>query len=86
MLVLTRRNGESVRIGPDVRITVVSTSGGQVRIGIEAPAQVAVHREEVWERIARANREAASAPEDLLAALERGAAASRSEAEEEGSA
>lgn len=61
MLVLTRRQGESVMIGDDVRVRVVSVSGGQVRLAIEAPDGVSVHREEVYERIARANREAASA-------------------------
>lgn len=61
MLVLTRKQGEALVIGDDVRIRVVSVSGGQVRIAIEAPDGVAVHREEVYERIVRANREAADA-------------------------
>ncbi|MEB2344434.1 MAG: carbon storage regulator CsrA [Deltaproteobacteria bacterium] len=61
MLVLTRRPGESLRIGADVRVTVVSVSPGHVRIGVEAPDAVAVHREEVFERIEEANREAARA-------------------------
>lgn len=65
MLVLTRREGESVRIGPDVRITVVTLASGQVRIGIEAPDSVFVHREEVWERLEQANREAARAAASL---------------------
>ena len=59
MLVLSRRPGESLVIGADVRVKVVSTSGGQVRLAIDAPRHVAVHREEVFERIAEANREAA---------------------------
>ncbi len=59
MLVLTRKQGEALVIGDDVRVRVVSVSGGQVRIAIEAPDGIAVHREEVYERIARANREAA---------------------------
>ena len=59
MLVLTRRSGESVRIGSEVRLTVLEVSGGQVKIGIDAPPRVAIHREEVFERIAAANREAA---------------------------
>jgi len=58
MLVLARREGESLRIGPDVRITVVRLGSGQVKLSIEAPEELAVHREEVWERIAKANREA----------------------------
>lgn len=61
MLVLTRREGESLRIGPDIRLTVVALASGQVRIGIEAPDHVFVHREEVWERLEEANREAVRA-------------------------
>ncbi|HEB88682.1 MAG TPA: carbon storage regulator [Deltaproteobacteria bacterium] len=60
MLVLTRRQGESVRIGPDVRVTVVASTGGQVRIAIDAPEEVAIFREEIFERVASANVEAAS--------------------------
>ena len=60
MLVLTRRTGESVRIGSEIRVTVLSSAGGQVRIGIDAPGRVAVHREEVFDRIVAANVEAAS--------------------------
>lgn len=67
MLVLTRRQGESLVIGDDVRVRVVSVSGGQVRLAIEAPDGVSVHREEVYERIARANREAASTSADAPA-------------------
>ena len=59
MLVLTRRPGQSVQIGTEVRIVVLSAGGGQVRLGIDAPPEVAVHREEVYERIVAANREAA---------------------------
>lgn len=62
MLVLTRKSGESMRIGTEIRITVLDVNGGQVKIGIDAPAQVEIHREEVFERIAAANREAAAAP------------------------
>ena len=70
MLVLTRKAGESVRIGADVRVTVVSASGGQVRIGIEAPGDVRVHREEVYERIARANLDAAQLAPEVLERIE----------------
>ncbi len=59
MLVLSRKPGESLRVGSDVKITVVSTASGQVRIGIEAPADVEILREEVYERIVEANLEAA---------------------------
>ena len=51
MLVLTRQIGESVKIGHHVTVRVLGVRGGQVRIGIDAPADVAVHREEVYERI-----------------------------------
>jgi carbon storage regulator len=50
MLILTRRPLESIRIGPRVRITVLGFKGNQVRIGIEAPPDVCVDREEVWQR------------------------------------
>ena len=53
MLVLSRRVGEALRIGPDITVTVVGVKGGYLRIGIEAPANVPVHREELYERIHR---------------------------------
>ncbi len=51
MLILTRRVGESVMIGDEVTITVLGVKGNQVRVGINAPKNVAVHREEIYERI-----------------------------------
>ena len=59
MLVLTRKNGEAIRIGGRINVVVLSASRGQVRLGIEAPTGVSVLREEVHVRIAEANREAA---------------------------
>ena len=59
MLVLTRKPGESILIGDGVRVTLVSSSGTHARIAIEAPNDVSIHREEVYERIAQANRDAA---------------------------
>lgn len=56
MLVLTRRRGEAVTIGPDIRVVVLGTKGGQVRLGIEAPKTVEVHRDEVQARILNENQ------------------------------
>ena len=53
MLILTRRVGETVMIGEEVTITVLGVKGNQVRIGVNAPKTVAVHREEIFERIKR---------------------------------
>lgn len=55
MLVLTRKSGEGVRIGDEVRIVVLEIKGNQVRIGIEAPSDTHVHRDEVYERIKHEN-------------------------------
>jgi carbon storage regulator len=73
MLVLTRRPHESFRIGHDVVITVLEVSGDKIRIGIEAPAHVEVHRQEVYDEVQRANREAASSSVSAVAELARGA-------------
>ena len=51
MLILTRRLGESVKIGDEVTVTVLGVKGGHVRLGFTAPPNIAVHREEVYERI-----------------------------------
>ena len=51
MLILSRRLGESVKIGDEVTVTVLGVKGGQVRLGFTAPPDLAVHREEVYERI-----------------------------------
>jgi carbon storage regulator len=71
MLVLTRRTGESVMIGDDVVITVLECRGDVVRLGIQAPRDVQVHREEVYRELREANREAASPTDDAVAALTR---------------
>jgi carbon storage regulator len=51
MLILTRRVGETVMVGQDITVTVLEVKGNQVRLGINAPKNVAVHREEIFERI-----------------------------------
>jgi carbon storage regulator len=57
MLILTRRVGETVMIGNDVTVTVLGVKGNQVRVGINAPKSVAVHREEIYDRIKREQEE-----------------------------
>lgn len=51
MLILTRKVGEALMVGDDVNITVLGVKGNQVRIGVSAPKEVAVHREEIYQRI-----------------------------------
>jgi len=64
MLVLTRKLGESIRIGDNVVIKIVDLDGRHVKLGIEAPKNVSVNREEIYDRIQKENKEA-SAPKDL---------------------
>ncbi len=58
MLLLTRKLGENIRIGDDVKITIVEVKGNHVKLGIDAPPSVKVHREEIYERIQQENRRA----------------------------
>ena len=51
MLILTRKVGERLMIGDDIAVTVLSVKGNQVRVGVQAPAEIAVHREEIYNRI-----------------------------------
>jgi carbon storage regulator len=62
MLILTRRVGETVMIGNEVTVTVLGVKGNQVRIGVNAPKDVAVHREEIYERIKREEDQEGRAP------------------------
>ena len=57
MLILTRRVGETLMVGDDVTVTVLGVKGNQVRIGVNAPKNVAVHREEIYDRIRKENTE-----------------------------
>ena len=56
MLILTRKVGESITIGDDIRIYVIDVKGRQVRLGIEAPAETRVHRSEIYQKIIEENR------------------------------
>lgn len=69
MLVLSRRIGESVVIGDDVTVTVLEVRGDVVRVGIDAPRSVAVHRAELLEQLETVNREAASPSDDAVESL-----------------
>ena len=64
MLILTRRVGETVMIGNDVTVTILGVKGNQVRVGINAPKNVAVHREEIYERIKREQQGDSTSPHD----------------------
>ncbi|MDR2075423.1 MAG: carbon storage regulator CsrA [Desulfovibrio sp.] len=71
MLILTRRSGESLHIGDNIKITLLSIQGKQVKLGIFVPDDIVVYREEVYLRVKEENRQAALADNsDLLAAAE----------------
>jgi carbon storage regulator len=69
VLVLTRRANQSIMIGADVVVTVLEVRGDQVRIGIDAPRSVSVHRAELLQELADSNQESASPSEDAVASL-----------------
>jgi carbon storage regulator len=58
MLVLTRKAGEGIIIGDNIRVSVVEVRGGGIRIGIDAPVEMKIHRQEVYDRILKENKEA----------------------------
>jgi len=67
LLILTRKLGESITIGDEIKVTVLGVFGRQVRIGIEAPSKVVVHREEIYVKIQEENRKAAKSVKKDLA-------------------
>ena len=71
MLVLSRRAGESVVLGEDITVTVLEVRGDVVRVGIDAPRSLKVHRAELLEQLEQSNRQAASPSEDTVANLTR---------------
>ncbi|MFH1069632.1 MAG: carbon storage regulator CsrA [Candidatus Glassbacteria bacterium] len=69
MLILTRKLGESIAIGDEIKVTLLEVQGKQVKLGVLAPAVVPIHRLEVYEKIRKENRRAASADESDLSRL-----------------
>lgn len=65
MLVLTRRLGESICINDDIKIVIQSIKGNQVRIGISAPRDTLIHREEIYQKIQKENKQAVDLPTEL---------------------
>jgi len=73
MLSLTRKQGESVAIGDEIKVTVVEIQGKQVKLGVKAPREISVHRQEVYEKIQEENIRAAQINADDLAELDKAA-------------
>lgn len=71
MLVLSRRPGESVVLGEDITITILEVRGDVVRVGIDAPRSLKVHRAELLAQLEESNRQSASPSEDVVASLTR---------------
>ncbi|WP_353683443.1 carbon storage regulator CsrA [Thermodesulfovibrio sp. 3907-1M] len=67
MLILTRKQGQSIRVGDDILIKIVDVDGSQVKIGIEAPKGVPIFREELYEKLKESNIEALKASKELKA-------------------
>ncbi|RME58111.1 MAG: carbon storage regulator [Candidatus Dadabacteria bacterium] len=67
MLILTRKQGESVFIGDDIKVTVVEVKGHQIRIGIDAPKEIRIYREEIYYQILEENKKAAALSEQASA-------------------
>ncbi|WP_428909636.1 carbon storage regulator CsrA [Niallia sp. Krafla_26] len=69
MLVLTRKTGEAIQIGDDIEIKIVSVKGDQIKLGINAPKNVEIHRKEIYLEIQKENKSAAEGISDLFAIL-----------------
>ena len=83
MLVLSRQRDETIMIGDDIEVTVVDIRGDKVRLGINAPREISVHRKEVYDAIKRENRAAAQVkPEDVAGASNKPPAPNPAEGEE----
>ncbi len=70
MLVLTRRPGESIVVGENIVVTVIEIKGGQVRIGIDAPREVDVYREEIYEQVKQENLSAIANVDEIRKAVQ----------------
>ena len=66
MLVLTRKNGESIKIGDDIEITIISSKNDQVKIGLKAPNNVEIYRKEIYDQILSENKQASKDIHNLL--------------------
>ncbi len=77
MLVLSRREGESIVIGNDIVVTVLEVRAGQIRIGIDAPRELQVHRQEIYHQVMAANKEAVASADTDADALRRFSGARR---------
>ena len=69
MLVLTRKTGEAIQIGDDIEITVVSIKGDQIKLGINAPKNIEIHRKEIYLEIQKENEDASKGIVDLFSVL-----------------
>ncbi|MBM7704468.1 carbon storage regulator CsrA [Metabacillus iocasae] len=71
MLVLTRKSKESIQIGDDIEITILKVEGDQVKIGINAPKHIDIHRKEIYQAIQQENKQASETAIDLLQQLKK---------------